>query len=263
MSYTRGRVWGMETARYLACLQHDAARLRSTAEGHLDLKVPSCPDWTVGDLLTHVATVYQHKVQCIRLLEFPHPWPPDFSGEDPVALFDRSLGQLLTELDRHPSEAPAKTWYHPDQSVGFWVRRMAQETVIHRVDGELAVGEVTAIPVDLALDGIDEVLGIFLGWSSVDAVQHEGRESWPLLADAGGEVVVVRADHEHAWSVRPTPDGVQVSVGASEEPAATLSGDPVDLLLWLWRRGGIDRLSATGDQRQIERLHELMRAATQ
>ncbi|MGH3715401.1 MAG: maleylpyruvate isomerase family mycothiol-dependent enzyme [Micromonosporaceae bacterium] len=253
----------METARYLACLQHDAARLRLVAEGHLDLKVPSCPEWTVGDLLRHVAQVYQHKTQCIRLQAFPRPWPPDFSGEEPIALLDRSLSELLAEFDKHQPGDAAPTWFDPDQSVGFWIRRMAQETVIHRVDGELAVDEFTAIPVDLAIDGVDEVLGIFLGWGSIDTIQREGRESWPLLADTDGAVIVVRADDEHAWSVRPTPDGVQVSAGATPEPAAALSGDPVDLLLWLWRRADIDRLTAEGDRDQLDRLHELMRVATQ
>ncbi|MGH3648211.1 MAG: maleylpyruvate isomerase family mycothiol-dependent enzyme [Micromonosporaceae bacterium] len=253
----------METARYLACLQHDAARLRLVAEDHLELKVPSCPDWTVTDLVKHVAVVYQHKVQCIRLQAFPRPWPPDLSGEEPIALFDRSLAELLAEFDKHEPGDPAKTWFDPDQSVGFWIRRMAQETVIHRIDGELAVGEVTAIPADLALDGIDEVLGIFLGWDSIETIQHEGAESWPLLAGTDGSIIVVRADDEHAWSVRLTADGVQVSVGATPEPAATLSGDPVDLLLWLWRRADIDKLTAEGDLTQVDKLHELMRVATQ
>ncbi|MGH3738318.1 MAG: maleylpyruvate isomerase family mycothiol-dependent enzyme [Micromonosporaceae bacterium] len=252
----------METERYLSCLRHDAARLRLVAEGQLDLKVPSCPDWTVADLVRHVSEAYQHKIQCIRLQEFPRPWPPDLSGEEPIALFDRSLGELLGEFEKG-ADAPAKTWYDPDQSVGFWIRRMAQETVIHRVDAELAVAELTAIPVDLALDGIDEVLGVFLGWDSIETIAREGRESWPLLADTDGAVTVVRADDDHAWSVRPTPDGVQVSVGASEDPATTISGDPVDLLLWLWRRADAERLTVTGDSHQVDRLHELMRVATQ
>jgi hypothetical protein len=51
----------------------------------------------------------------------------------------------------------------PDQTVGFWIRRMAQETVVHRVDAELAA-EVApgAIPDDIALDGIDEFLIAFI-----------------------------------------------------------------------------------------------------
>ena len=44
---------------------------------------------------------------------------------------------------------------------------MAQETVIHRVDAELAAGEpIAPIPDDLAVDGIDEVLERFLAYGS-------------------------------------------------------------------------------------------------
>jgi hypothetical protein len=40
---------------------------------------------------------------------------------------------------------------------------MAQETVIHRVDAELAAGApVAVIPGDLAADGIDELLAAFV-----------------------------------------------------------------------------------------------------
>ncbi|HEX2419673.1 MAG TPA: maleylpyruvate isomerase family mycothiol-dependent enzyme [Micromonosporaceae bacterium] len=155
----------MEMSRYLACLWHDAARLRAIAVDNLELSVPSCPGWTVADLIGHVAEAYQHKTECIRQGKLPKPWPPPPTGEEPVERFDRSLSELLAEFDKHQPTDAAGTWYTPDQSVGFWIRRMAQETVIHRVDAELAISDVTAIPTDLALDGVDEVLGIFLGWA--------------------------------------------------------------------------------------------------
>ncbi|MGH3740639.1 MAG: maleylpyruvate isomerase family mycothiol-dependent enzyme, partial [Micromonosporaceae bacterium] len=193
----------MEASRYLSCLRHDATRLREVASGRLNAAVPSCPDWTVADLVTHVSVVYLHKAKCIQLGEFPRPWPPDFSGEQPPALLDRSLAELLDEFDKHGPADPAKTWYAPDQSVGFWIRRMAQETVIHRVDAELVADDVTAIPNDLAVDGIDEVLSIFLGWDSLDTIGREGPDSWPALAVADGRAVEVRAGGR-VWSVRPT-----------------------------------------------------------
>jgi len=255
----------METSRYLTCLQHDAARLRQAAEGHLDLQVPSCPDWKVADLVQHVAEVYQHKALCIRLREFPRPWPPDFGDEDRIELFDRSLAELLAEFDKHDPADPAKTWFDADQTVGFWIRRMAQESVIHRVDAELAIGEVTAIPADLAVDGVDEVLAIFLSWDSQDTIAREGdTRSWPALADADadGRTIEVRAG-DHAWSVLPAPSGVELSSGGTETPAATVSGDPVDVLLWLWRRGDAAKLTVDGDPKLVDGLHELMRIATQ
>lgn len=177
-------------------------------------------------------------------------------------MFDRSLAELLAEFEKHEPTDSAATWYPPDQSVGFWIRRMAQETVIHRVDAELAIGEVTAIPSDLAVDGIDEVLGIFLGWGSIEAIRREGPDSWPALARADERVVVVRGD-DSGWSVLPTPTGVQVSPGVTPDPAATVSGDPVDILLWLWRRAGDDNLTVWGDVGPVSLLHDLMDTATQ
>jgi uncharacterized protein (TIGR03083 family) len=251
----------METSRYLACLTHDAARLREAASGSLDLPVPSCPDWTVADLVRHVAVVYQHKTECIRQGELPKPWPPPATGEDPIEEYDRSLTGLLAEFDQHEPADHAATWYDPDQSVGFWIRRMAQETVIHRVDAELAISDVTAIPTDLALDGIDEVLGIFLGWASIEEIRHEGSEVWPALARADGQAVVIRAD-DSAWTVRPSPSGVEVSA-VGREPVATVAGDPVDVFLWLWRRAGDEKLTVQGDPGAVLLLHDLMHDATQ
>lgn len=250
----------METSRYLACLKHDAARLREVASGSLGLPVPSCPDWTVTDLLAHVTEVYQHKTECIRQGKRPEPWPPPPTDEDPIERFDGALADLLDEFDHHDPADQAYTWFDPDQSVGFWIRRMALETVIHRVDAELAISDVTAIPTDLALDGIDEVLGIFLGWASIEEARRD--EAWPVLERVDGTIVVVRTD-DSAWSVRPTPQGVQVSSGAGPEPAATVSGDPVDVLLWLWRRAGDEKLTVQGDSGAVSLLHDLMRDATQ
>ena len=45
-----------------------------------------------------------------------------------------------------------------DQTVGFWYRRMALETVVHRVDVETGFGVPRAVNAELAVDGIDEVV---------------------------------------------------------------------------------------------------------
>jgi uncharacterized protein (TIGR03083 family) len=235
----------------------DEARLREMAGRGLDAPVPSCPGWTVADLIRHVAEVYLHKVACIRTGARPDPWQPDLSG-DPLALLDRSYAALVEELDRDPSSF-AYTWYEPDQTVGFWVRRMAQETVIHRVDGELAAGEpVTPIPADLAIDGIDEVLHLFLAYDTVKYPAEFG----PALAGSDGRTVLVTAGEE-SWSVRPTPDGVQISAAGADESAARVEGDPQGVLLWLWRRADANAVKIDGDPGLIDRLLELLKGATQ
>jgi hypothetical protein len=53
----------MEDSRYLQCLAADYGDLRDAASAaELTANVPSCPGWTVADLVRHVAQVYLHKV---------------------------------------------------------------------------------------------------------------------------------------------------------------------------------------------------------
>jgi uncharacterized protein (TIGR03083 family) len=221
--------------------------------------VPSCPEWTVDDLVRHVAKVYLHKVECMRQQREPEPWPPDLSGEPAPALLDRAYGELTAEFAARKPEEAAFTWYGPDQTVGFWIRRMAQETVIHRVDAELALGEPFAeIPEDLALDGIDEVLERFLAYDS----QHWLEYFTEVLPAEGSTVVRVRAGGS-GWLVRAAPDGVWIERSAPDATAAaSLAGAPDAVRLWLWRRAdaGVTR---EGDLAEVDRLHALLRVATQ
>ena len=152
----------MENSRFLECLAADYGRTRAVVAGNLDRLVPSCPEWTVGDLVQHVGTVYLHKVATMRDGAVPAPWPPPgLNDEEPVALLDRAYAELMEEFGRRDPEEFSPTWYDPDQTVGFWIRRMAQETVIHRIDAELGADPpIAPIPDDLAIDGIDELLKI-------------------------------------------------------------------------------------------------------
>ena len=110
--------------------------------------------------------MYLHKAVTMRDGAFPAPWPPPgLNDEDPVALLDRAYAELTEEFGRRDPEQFAPTWYDLDQTVGFWIRRMAQETVIHRIDAELGADlPIAPIPDDLAIDGIDELLKIFVAY---------------------------------------------------------------------------------------------------
>ena len=64
-----------------------------------------------------------------------------------IELIDDAYRQLAQEFAARDPADPSGTWYGPDQTVGFWIRRMAQETVIHRIDAELGAREqVTPSP---------------------------------------------------------------------------------------------------------------------
>ena len=174
----------MENSRLLECLQADYERIRGIVPGHLEDRVPSCPEWTVADLTQHVGAVYLHKSTTLREGKQPEEWPPaGMNDEEPVALLDRSYAEMLEGLTSRKPEEVSQTWYGPDQSVGFWVRRMAQETVVHRVDAELGVGvPVAPIPDDLAIDGVDELLKVFVSYS----VGEWGEYFTEALADSPG-----------------------------------------------------------------------------
>src|ERR1700760_1394690 len=153
----------MEASRYLQCLAADYGDLRDAAPAaELTVNVPSCPGWTMADLVRHVAQVYLHKVALMRTGEEPREWPPpSLAAEAPLAALGRAYGALRAEFRTRGAGPAAPTWYGPDQTGGFWLRRMAQETVIHRIDAELACGALVApVADDLAVDGVDELLEI-------------------------------------------------------------------------------------------------------
>ncbi|HEY3006576.1 MAG TPA: maleylpyruvate isomerase family mycothiol-dependent enzyme [Micromonosporaceae bacterium] len=251
----------MDNQRLLRCLAADNARLGAVAAGDLTARVPSCPEWTVTDLVRHVAMVYQHKAEIMRRNAFPRPWPPETPDEPPLVLLDRAYASLVGEFAARDPATTVPTWFEPDQTVGFWIRRMAQETVIHRVDAELALKEpIAAVPADLAEDGVDEVLERCLAY---------GSRAWPEdfedhLAGCDGRTVRI-ATGEHQWLVRLAPEGVEVTTAGrgEREAAASVTGDPRSVLLWLWRRAGDDAVQTGGDRALVAKLHELLGVATQ
>jgi uncharacterized protein (TIGR03083 family) len=249
--------------RYLELLRSDAQRMHEVAAADLDAAVPPCPGWTVRDAVEHTAVVYQHKIACMRLERRPAEgeWqssPPEVA--DLLEWFDASLAELVAELTTRGPEAPAYTWHPPDQTVGFWYRRMAQETAVHRVDVESAFDAVTPVDQQLAVDGVDEVLQLMIegDWSEDTSPEEWGHVS----PDAGaGKSIVVRTGPA-AWTVGLAADRIDVTVGAGRSDAV-LTGEPSELLLWLWGRRGDSAVRVTGDEAAVAALRDRLKIATQ
>jgi uncharacterized protein (TIGR03083 family) len=250
------------TERLLAGLDADYRRLRDLAEragpDELAAKVPTCPEWTVADLEDHVATDYLHKAETMRLGAFPEEWPPQRDPEPPAAYLRRAYEAMAEQFASRAPGDHATTWYPPDQTVGFWIRRMAHESVIHRIDGELSLGaDRAAIPEDLAIDGIDEVLTTTLVYSA---------QEWPEDFEGGlpakGETALLRAA-DAAWLIT-FGEGVTVDRDAAGAVAdVTLTGDPASVLLWVWRRADAGTLTEQGNEVVAAKLREFLRCATQ
>jgi uncharacterized protein (TIGR03083 family) len=250
--------------RLLASLAFDYGLLRDAASsGAADAPVPSCPGWTMTDLVQHVAEVYLHKVTAIRLGEWPDPWPPDLSAEPPLTLLDRTYEELIAEFASRDPAAPAPTWYEPQQDIAFWIRRMAQETVIHRIDAEQAAGRpLSPVPDDIAVDGIDEVLKRFLAYGSVTWPEEFAEVTGERLESASGLDTVAVAAGSGTWTVRPRPGGVQAADGSSGEVHATVTARPPAMLCWLWGRAGDEVITVSGDPAWAAYLRRLLAAMT-
>ncbi len=240
--------------RYLELLRRDAARMTEVAGQGLDAPVPSCPGWTVGDALLHTAEVYAHKVACMRLGSRPEPgsWasPPD-DPDAALGWFQARLDELVLELTSREPDSTTYTWHDDHQTVGFWYRRMAQETAVHRVDVESGFDQVRPVEDDLAVDGVDEILDWMLVYWS-DDVGPEG---------PGRGTVLVRTG-DHAWRVTLEADRSVLS----REPGladAVVSGEPSELLLWLWGRRPDTAVQQEGDADLVAGLRERLRIVTQ
>lgn len=239
--------------RYLELIQSDAARIASVSPDALTAPVPCCPDWDVAELVRHAGSVYNHKVAVMRLGRQPEPgeWqakPP--AGTDLVAWFDGSAHTLLDELAEHDPDERAHTWWPPDQTFHFWYRRMALESVVHRIDVEQAADDATPVDAALALDGIDEVLTVFLG---VRDAGSDGGPTGTVSVVSGGRTWIAHLEDEH----------IRVEKHGDATTDAEISGEPAAVFLHLWGRAQLDDVHADGDEALVRELRRRLALATQ
>jgi uncharacterized protein (TIGR03083 family) len=234
----------MDPAAYIAHIRADGARLADVADGHLDAQVPSCPEWKVADLLDHVGQVhwFWRQIAGRRAQEVPELDRPEVPTGDALVPWLRDEVAQVTKVleDADPAE-PIWTWTGQQDDIGWIQRRMAQETAVHRWDGEAAVGTTTPIDAALAVDGVDEFLDVFL-------IPYAERSP----AD-GGSVHLHCTDGPGEWLVTMHEGVVSVTREHGKGDAA-VRGSASDLLLLLWRRVPPDQLELFGDRATLDRL---------
>jgi uncharacterized protein (TIGR03083 family) len=227
---------GVETEDYIAALRRDGARLAEAA-ADLTLPVPSCPEWTVMDLVWHVGRVHDF-------------WRQMASGGNPDTRVEparpvnaelvewfadgvEATAEVLAGLD---PETPAWTW-SGQRDAGFIQRRMAQETAVHAWDALAAAGRDEPVERALAVDGIDELLTFHLS-----ATPPQGLGSVHLhTTDGPGEWLIVAG--EDGWRITPEHAKGDVAVRATAS----------DLLLLPWRRKGPEVAQVFGDEEVLSR----------
>jgi hypothetical protein len=129
----------------------------------------------------------------------------------------------------------------------FWFRRMANETAVHRWDGEAAAGHPQPVATDLAIDGIDEYLSFVERWLARTPVEG-----------LSGSLHLHATDTDGEWSLQLSPDRLEHSRSHAKADAA-VRGPVSDLLLWMLNRVPADSpsLQLFGDPAIVARWGQL------
>ena len=217
-------------------IRREADAFLAAARRGLEPQVPGCPEWTVRELTHHLGSVHRfHARHIVRgVTDPPEKWAAELPGDaDLLEWFDEGVDELLVTLRTVDLDGPAWNWApHTPQVAAFWPRRMALETAVHRWDAESAHHDANGFDLDIALDGIDEMLTV-MGPSD------------PPTDQPAGTAVVRATDAEREWAVRMGPGRFEVVDLGQGEPDAVLEGTATALLLALWGRGA--SITTSGD----------------
>jgi uncharacterized protein (TIGR03083 family) len=226
----------------VAVVDVESGRLAAEAERILLTDpVPTCPRWSVQQLVEHVGGVHRWAAAIVGggLRQSP---PEDETAElfappsDPGGLlewFRSGSKQLVETLWTAPDDLQAfvflKSAPNPRR---FWARRQAHETTIHRVDalaarlGRMPSTAETAIPTRVAVDGIDELVTGFVP-----------RRSSRLRTNGPYLMAITPTDADIAWTVAVSSEPPVVRPGADQGAHAVITGTAAALYLGLWNRG--------------------------
>jgi uncharacterized protein (TIGR03083 family) len=221
---------------YAAATRAATESLLMTLQMDPDAAVPTCPGWNVGRLVGHVSRVHQMATVLVERAMTERPAPTDTEAPPamPVALetYVRSnLDLLEAVLKATPLNSPAWNMIGPPSQAAFWHRRMAHETIVHRVDGELAVG-LAPVPLapELGVDGVNEFLDLF---RARVLPQHPE-------ATLSGSLHLHATDAEGEWMLYLNNGSLEVTHGHGKG-AAAVRGTAFDLMLGLWGRRAMDQ----------------------
>ncbi len=208
----------------------------------LDGPVPTCPGWTLLDLVSHTGMVHRWAADQLQGRRGIDPAGHEAEGraaDDLLGWFDTGATALLQALVDAPDDLDALVFLAdaPPAKV-FWARRQAHETTIHAVDalaarlGRPPSPEETWIRVPQALDGIDELLTGFVARGGRHAVHAPDAATLLVRPDGAGVAWQVGLSSDQPTVVRR----IAASAGAPLEADHVVGGSPVAVYLSLWNR---------------------------
>jgi uncharacterized protein (TIGR03083 family) len=242
---------------HIAVIESEAARIVAAYAANPGGKVPWSARWSVNTVARHVAGSHHVVAQIIEdrptadfgrfdSLDLPAKGDPGFPGWSAAG-----TDALVAQCRLAPAAETAWT-PHPavGDTVGFWKRHMANETLIHRWDAEAGAGITgPAMDPEVAADALDENLDLAV--SATRAIHG---------SPAGPAVRVACTDTDREWYLDLAAPGRRTLHHEPIDVALTLRGGAEALLLLLWGRldaesAGID---VDGDREVLARWTELV-----
>ncbi|MFI9824664.1 maleylpyruvate isomerase family mycothiol-dependent enzyme [Streptomyces sp. NPDC052013] len=233
-----------------------------TAGSDLFATVPTCPDWTLEQLVRHVGRallwvellVRTRAQEDVPIDDVPGTEGPGTRGD--AAALDTWLAEAGAAAVAALREAGPDTrvWsWSGIHTTGFWARRMTHELVVHHADATLAAGRPFApVAAEVAADAVDEWLQIV---QFVQRVLPDGpakdlrRPGASLHLHATDTAPGLNAE----WLIELGEDGVTWHRG-HEKATVALRGPLTSVLLAFYRRLPLDapRLEVLGDRKLLE-----------
>jgi len=194
-------------------------------------------DWTLGELLEHVGRLGWFWAGRVRKAGggdfYDTDRPDDVSPSDFLRQGVTTMREQLAAAD---PDAEVKTWAGMKPPSWLW-RRMTHELAVHRWDAQAAGGDPAALDVDVAEDGIDELLEEFVPIADLSSV--------------GGTIHLHAEDGDGEWFIE-TADGLSWT-RAHEKGDVAVRATTSDLLLFLWGRLPAEGVEVLGDASVLDR----------
>ncbi len=207
-----------------------------------DATVPTCPRWTVRELLAHQGMVHRWATAVVRGEDPAGVDAAALEAEgrasaDPVGWLLDGAAPLVDTLHSAPDDLAVMTFLkEAPPARPFWARRQCHETTVHALDALSALERRPLVADDvwltdaLAVDGVDELLIGF--WQRrTKGPRSESPYAAAVVVTDGPAWALDISDGSPVIRRREPGDGIPAG-------ARAVRGSARDLYLALWNRGG-------------------------
>lgn len=233
----------MEVDEYLTAIDAAVDRMAVWARAAgADAPVPTCPGWTVRDLLAHQGMVHRWATAVVggedpRAVDDAGLEAEGRASADPVGWLVDGAAPLVAALETAPDDLDVLTFLkEAPPARRFWARRQCHETTVHALDALAALHqrEITSDDVwlaeHLATDGVDELLVGF--WQRRTKGPRSETPYTAAVSVLDGPTWLLDVGPEAPVTTRTR------AVDGIPDHARTLRGSAADVYLALWNRGG-------------------------